>query len=670
MFLKEFRVLNYRSINDSGPISVARLTALLGRNESGKSNLLRALHSLNPVGGVKALNKNKDFPRHRRLEECKDKTKAVTSVWKLADNEICELQKIWPRATNVSLVETGRCYDDSRWVSFPEVSALGFDREAVEGKIREAVAAVSVLAAELADESMSKALRSAVQDFEKSMMPTAVQTKEGWASQAVTALRALREALASADQELTELQESHVSDLEKQAETITSDEERCKKARSWVVEKMPIFMFLEEYPELEGHQNIAEYLQRKNDGDETESDRNFAKMCKVAGLDPHKINDLMSQGEHETRNQLANRAGAIVTSEIRRLWRDRSLKIRFDIDAEHLNTFVSDPTATYDVEINLNERSRGFQWFFSFYMSFAADTKGGAAADAVLLLDEPGLYLHAKSQRDLLNHFEEDFHNQIIYTTHSPFMVPTHNLETVRTVSISEEHGTAVSNNLSGDSKTLFPLQAALGYDLAQSLFVGPNNLVVEGVTDFWVLSSISEYLSESGGIAIENGITITPCGGAQKIHYMVALLTSERLNVLVLLDREKNTVSTRDSLVKNLLLKDKSIIFVSEAFGDSAPEEADIEDLLNPDVYQKLVRECYASELKEVELLVNPEIPRIAKQFDEAFKTAGLQFNKTRPTRLLLEKMSKTPEEIMTPEVVERFNTLNRKINSSFKEI
>ena len=158
----------------------------------------------------------------------------------------------------------------------------------------------------------------------------------------------------------------------------------------------------------------------------------------MASLSPEQLERLLAKGKNETRNQLANRAGAVVTAEIRRLWKDRHLTIRFDLDEHHMNTLVSDPTATYPVEVNLDERSRGFKWFFSFYMTFAADTQGGSAENAILLLDEPGLYLHAMSQADLLRHFEDDFKNQIIYTTHSPFMVPTHNLDAIRTVNIEQ----------------------------------------------------------------------------------------------------------------------------------------------------------------------------------------------------------------------------------------
>ena len=88
---------------------------------------------------------------------------------------------------------------------------------------------------------------------------------------------------------------------------------------------------------------------------------------------------------------------------------------------------ISDPTQVFDVEVNLNERSRGLRWFFSFYVTFSADTKGGVAQNAILLLDEPGLFLHIESQKDLQLHFEKDFYNQIIYTTHSPFMIPISN---------------------------------------------------------------------------------------------------------------------------------------------------------------------------------------------------------------------------------------------------
>jgi hypothetical protein len=56
---------------------------LLGRHENGKSNVLRALHSLNPANGFKALSPIKDFPRHRKLSECTEQTPVVDTTWQL-----------------------------------------------------------------------------------------------------------------------------------------------------------------------------------------------------------------------------------------------------------------------------------------------------------------------------------------------------------------------------------------------------------------------------------------------------------------------------------------------------------------------------------------------------------------------------------------------------------
>ncbi|MBF4302299.1 AAA family ATPase, partial [Vibrio anguillarum] len=223
------------------------------------------------------------------------------------------------------------------------------------------------------------------------------------------------------------------------------DGEQEKKARNFIMECLPVFVYIDEYPHLDGHQNLSILSQHRQNHQLTAEDEGFIKLCKVADIDPSKLQELAS--DPETRNQLVNRAGAVVTSEIRRLWTDRELKVRFNLDGNFFDTYVSDPTSTYDVEVNLNERSRGFRWFFSFYITFFADTHGGDAENAIILLDEPGLYLHAKSQSDLLKHLDDDFSNQIIYTTHSPFLVPTKQLSTVKTVNICQEKGTTVTND-------------------------------------------------------------------------------------------------------------------------------------------------------------------------------------------------------------------------------
>ena len=696
MKLKQFRIQNYRSINDSKFVNVGQLTALLGRNESGKSNLLRALHGLNPSGGIKPLKRVKDFPRHRKSKECTDSTPVVSTEWGLDGRDVVELANMWPddgledvwpirdvfslkdlsphRGTATS-VWIYQAYDGSRSVGFKSLTGRALESSAIESKAQKIVQSIEGEKEELRlGDAECGALKEAVDQFQEVVAYSADAVV--WGDEVEEALKNLRQVLKKAGAKSIDLVDDLVAALMIVGEEKACIGKACIEIADWTIKRMPTFTYLDEYPQLNGEQNVVEFFGRKKAGKQTLADINFAKMCKVAGLDPRELQDLLNAGNTESRRQHANLAGLAITREIRRLWKNRQLKVRFNVDAHSINTLVSDALVSdsiedYEVEINLNECSRGFQWFFSFYVIFAADTDRGTAKNIILLLDEPGLFLHAKSQRDLMTHLEKDFKNQVLYTTHSPFMVPTHRLDFVRTVSIDEGSGTTVSNDPSGDAHTLFPLQAALGYDLAQSLFVGQNNVVVEGITDYWALSSISERLNDIGCGGLRADITITPAGGAQKIPYMVHLLSSENLNVLVLLDNEKAAKDTRNELVKSKAIKSQCVIFISEAF-DSASQkkqEADIEDLLDPKIYENLVRESYKEELKDKDLNLNEKVPRIAKRFDLAFGEIDLEFHKTRPMRLLLDRMGSDPDSVMTEEVIQRFRLLAKRINAHYEK-
>jgi hypothetical protein len=327
--LKSFRILNFRSINDSGVIDASRITALLGRNESGKSNLLRGLHTLNPAEGFAALNPIKDFPRHRKLSECSAGTPVVSTVWALDEDEQAELASIWPRAVDIAEVRIGRKYGPkSRWVGI-DVPPSTFEIAEIKALARKIVPAVKAKAAELSD-SQKAALEAAADTFGAAIGVD--EDEEDWAASAPAILSALRVALAAADVELSDTQDAYITSLEDRADAIPKDEAAHAAARQWVLERLPVFLYLDDYPEIRGHQDIAAYLQRRQDGIASEADRNFQKLCKVAGLNPEQLQNLLQSNDQETRAQLANRAGSVVTTAIRKRWKDRQLKVRFNLD--------------------------------------------------------------------------------------------------------------------------------------------------------------------------------------------------------------------------------------------------------------------------------------------------------------------------------------------------
>lgn len=271
-------------------------------------------------------------------------------------------------------------------------------------------------------------------------------------------------------------------------------------------------------------------------------------------------------------NAARERADNVVTSTLEQLWKDREITVQFSVDADHFDIIVKDKDS--NALVPLDERSRGFRWYFSFFVTFAADTQGGDMGNAILLLDEPGLFLHATAQEALLSFFDT-LPNQIVYTTHSPFMIEPSALTSVRTVNLDRKTGTVASADPTGDANTLFPLQAALGYNLTQTLFVGGDNVLLEGVTDYWYISAASEFLKD-GGSGLEEGVVLTPSGGAGKVGYMVALLTAQKLNVVVVLDSDGAGDDAAKELLTAKLIRDTSIVRVGSVL--SPTKEADIE--------------------------------------------------------------------------------------------
>lgn len=491
--------------------------------------------------------------------------------------------------------------------------------------------------------------------------PVADEAGSKWSTAVSEAAKKVRAALGPASP-LAGQATGPLAEVEKAAAAIANDEECAKAARLLIVSRMPTFVYLDEWDEVPGHHDVPAYLDRKGRNALTDADRLFEKLLKVAELDAKELHQLLGQN-HEERKLLTSRAGRVLTKTLRGLWKDRKVTVDFSLDEKHFDVLVSD--ADTEALVPLDERSRGFRWYFSFFITFAADTQGGDKEHAVLLLDEPGLFLHATAQKALLEFFET-LPNQIIFTTHSPFMIDPTQIESVRTVNLVEGTGTAVSGVPTGDPNTLFPIQVALGYDLTQTLFVGTKTVLVEGVTDYWYLSTASDYLKEQGREGLAEGIVITPAGGAGKVPYMLALLTAQNLRVAVLFDSEPRAEATAKDVQKQKLIRPEGIVGVAAAFAAPPVGGADIEDVLGPDIFQTLVEESYAKKLDGQKLSWNAAIPRGAVRAADALKARGLEFHKTRPARLFLTVMGKDPARLITPAVQDRFERLFKELNAA----
>jgi len=283
------------------------------------------------------------------------------------------------------------------------------------------------------------------------------------------------------------------------------------------------------------------------------------------------------------------------------------------------------------------------------------------------LLDEPGLNLHASAQADLLrfiNDLSEKY--QIIYTTHSPFMVQSEHLDRIRTC-LETDSGSVISDSIQEkDPNTLFPLQAALGYDIAQNLFISKKNLLVEGPADLIYLTFFSGILQTEKRVSLRDDVTIVPVGGLDKVTTFISLLRGSKLGVACLLDTftdQKGKQKVQD-LVAQKIIKEKHIRFFDEFVGGET-KVADVEDLFEKAEYLKYFNLAFSGEppeLKASELDTN--LNTTIKQINKAIGKD--RFNHYRPASQLIQAAPKAGE--FSKETLDRFERIFIEINKLFE--
>ena len=665
MQMRAFRVCKYRPILDSEWIDVSDITVLVGKNESGKTALLKALHKFNPFKPDPYV-LEREWPRGHRKSRSSDAL-VVEVRFALESSEQSEIVDLWPDAKPPDEVIIGRTYAGKLTFDF---LPMKFPHDLSS----EWLISVLQTAYQVQNPAVSDEFRSVAGGFQESAIQTirnsGVNTFVAQANDHVSCIDSIQECNSEEDK----IEASRIKTALAQIVTRLSLRDIRTKIEDRVKGWIPTFIYMDEQRYFSGVAHLDEIKHRKDKNQLTDEDKTFLMILELDGLDFGQECERAGTKDKEQRMLDMNDASLELTRLIADHWSQRKYQVRFEADGNHVIMFVSDEQQF--ALVPLYERSKGFQWFFSFDMTFLYETQG-TFKGTVILLDEPGLHLHAAAQRDLLQRLKAYAQgNQMIYTTHMPFMIDMERLDNIRVCMEAKAEGTKVSSDFyTADEHARFPLQAALGLSMSQSLFVGPFNLVVEGITDFWLMSTIAAMLRDEGVASLDERVVITPSGGATKAAYIATMLQGQQLNVVVLLDSDPEGERVAKSLIKQWILKDRHVVMVGAAVGMTG--EAAIEDLFMPSLYLGFVNQAYGKELSgnpltESELNAQKH-PQIIYKVDECLKSRGLPvnkdgmaFNKGRAAKLMMRDLPKGNLSSVPPDTIQRFQTLFQAINKA----
>jgi predicted ATP-dependent endonuclease of OLD family len=421
---------------------------------------------------------------------------------------------------------------------------------------------------------------------------------------------------------------------------------------------MPKTFYFGQYSQLQGRYDLAQVTPALNAPVVDESLQAAADFLRLARINQHNVENW----DFEASNAELESISSLLTQRVRANWKQNPhLKLVVKIESLQNNQrflqFRVEDTR-HDFTSRLDRRSTGFQWFISFIASFFEFEKN---ANIILLLDEPGLSLHARAQMDLLDAIDKHLTKgrQVIYTTHSPFMVRTERLDQVRIVEDQGPGKGAVVFNDAGitkDPDTLFPLQAALGYDVAQNLFIGHENIILEGVSDMIYLTSISAHLEGENRNSLRPTARLLPAGGATDIATFIALLGAQ-LEVVVLLDGNAQRQRIDNAIAQGRLTAQR--VLSMDQFCNI--KGADIEDLFAPEEYLNLYNATFKTNISADKLQGND---RIIKRLE---RHEGKEFNHGRVAQTFLN-YQKEIIPTLSAATINRFEALIAALNGAVK--
>ncbi|MFW6030204.1 MAG: AAA family ATPase [Halanaerobiales bacterium] len=499
MKITGIRINNYKSLGTNSNYLLVEpyVTALIGKNESGKSNILEAIGSLSflmPLNNNYIKNKNRgtfgDILVIVELEFYK--------------TEIDEYE--------VSQAKTRIFFENTTTIN-------------IKGGLSDLIKR---------DEKLIKTIDKLTQ---------LVNNQKVWGNNG-NRLGSIKEYLEELSNVDKQIQVKYTSKLTNLKNWIIND----YQSKDELIDKINfIIKRLDEYYKLlpqiyyrrEDRQLKHTYLYKKIKELVQEKDHIFYRFLVAADIKEEEILYAFEESDKGTRRTIRNKIIKKIKNNIEKKFNDfykqEEIKFQIEFEKNSLNIYV----LTDDKAMNLSERSNGLRWYIGLFVDILSQDYKNTSI--LYLLDEPGVHLHVNAQKELLGLFKDltRRNNQLIYTTHSPYMINNHDILNVRAIEKDIQGNTKIYKNaynqeLSKESKmeTLSPLVKAIGADLKFNIGLSSeNNIVTEGITDYMYITALLHYIN------VANYPNIIPAAGVSNISRIVSILIGWGCEFKILLD-------------------------------------------------------------------------------------------------------------------------------------
>jgi predicted ATP-dependent endonuclease of OLD family len=324
---------------------------------------------------------------------------------------------------------------------------------------------------------------------------------------------------------------------------------------------IPDFELFEDFSSLLPNRiDLEDLLDENTTSEGYKAARNFLT---IAGLDAQ----FFSQQDSRILKQKIENLNSDITLDFQDYWRqsvgkDNKIKIYFELehyDASNLEKkgkpFIEFWIKDERERLYPKQRSRGVRWFLSFYLELKASAKNNKK-EKILLIDEPGLSLHARAQEDVLKVFE-DIKTQlsIIYTTHSPHLIDIHKLYRILAIQRANEDDeksqTIILNAnqlMNASADTLSPIYTLMGARITDQQYIHKNNnIIVEDASSFFIIKAFFSLFE------IKKEAWFLPAASASNVELLANLLIGWKLDFIIILNGNPIGKRIYASLKKNI---------------------------------------------------------------------------------------------------------------------